>query len=90
VDAGVVTPALVIGAWSHTGFPANEAAERTMYECLARGLSFKVGQGNVLTLGPPLVITYRQLEQAFDILDAALAVVEARMHVAPIPPEEQQ
>ena len=28
-----------------------------MYACLARGLSFKIGQGNVLTLSPPLVIT---------------------------------
>ena len=27
-----------------------------MYHCLANGLSFKVGQGNVLTLSPPLVI----------------------------------
>ena len=27
-----------------------------MYHCLAHGLSFKIGQGNVLTLSPPLVI----------------------------------
>jgi 4-aminobutyrate aminotransferase len=73
-----------------SGAPANDAAERTMYECLARGLSFKVGQGNVLTLGPPLVITAEQLEQAFTMLDAALANVEARMRIAPIPPEASQ
>jgi len=73
-----------------SGDPANEAAERTMYECLARGLSFKVGQGNVLALGPPLVITRDELEQSIAILDAALAAVEARLGIAPIPPEEQQ
>ena len=38
------------------GVPARREAEQVMYECLARGLSFKVGQGNVLTLSPPLVI----------------------------------
>jgi 4-aminobutyrate aminotransferase len=59
------------------GTPARDAAERTMYECLARGLSFKVGQGNVLTLSPPLVIGEADLDRAFDILDAALAAVEA-------------
>jgi 4-aminobutyrate aminotransferase len=59
------------------GSPARDEAERTMYECLARGLSFKVGQGNVLTLSPPLVIEERDLDRALDILDAALAAVEA-------------
>jgi 4-aminobutyrate aminotransferase len=58
-----------------SGAPANEAAERTMYECLARGLSFKVGQGNVLTLGPPLVITSDEMERAILIIDEALTAV---------------
>jgi 4-aminobutyrate aminotransferase len=48
-----------------------------MYGCLARGLSFKVGQGNVITLSPPLVIEEDDLDRAFDILGAALAEVEA-------------
>jgi 4-aminobutyrate aminotransferase len=61
-----------------SGAPAGEVAERTMYECLARGLSFKVGQGNVLTLGPPLVITRAELERATAIIDEALTLVEAR------------
>ena len=56
-----------------TSRPANAMAERTMYESLARGLSFKVGQGNVLTLGPPLVITREQMADAIAILDAALS-----------------
>ena len=58
------------------GTPAREEAERTMYECLARGLAFKVGQGNVLALSPPLVIGRDDLDRAIDILDASLAAVE--------------
>jgi 4-aminobutyrate aminotransferase len=60
------------------GVPARREAEQVMYECLARGLSFKVGQGNVLTLSPPLVITEAELDAALDILDAALTAVQAR------------
>ncbi len=58
------------------GAPARREAEQVMYECLARGLSFKVGQGNVLTLVPPLVIAQADLDRALDILDDALAAVE--------------
>ena len=36
---------------------AADAAQRILYRCLARGLSFKVSSGNVLTLTPPLTIT---------------------------------
>ncbi len=60
------------------GAPARREAEQVMYECLARGLSFKVGQGNVLTLSPPLVIAEAELDAALDILDAALTAVEVR------------
>ncbi len=60
-----------------SGVPAEGEAEQVMYECLARGLSFKVGQGNVLTLAPPLVIAPADLERAVAILDAALGAVEA-------------
>ena len=60
------------------GVPARHEAEQVMYECLARGLSFKVGQGNVLTLSPPLVIARDDLDAALGILDAALTAVEAR------------
>ena len=57
------------------GTPARTEAERVMYECLARGLSFKVGQGNVLALSPPLVIAREDLDRAIDIVDEALAAV---------------
>ncbi len=57
------------------GRPARREAEQTMYECLSRGLAFKVGQGNVLTLSPPLVIGEADLDRAFENLDAALDAV---------------
>src|SRR2546430_16337351 len=59
------------------GRPAPREAEQVMYQCLARGLSFKVGQGNVLTLIPPLIITPEELDQALDIVDTSLSAVEA-------------
>jgi len=60
-----------------SGAPATTAAERAMYGCLARGLSFKVGQGNVLTLGPPLVISRPEIDRAIAIIDAALSAAAA-------------
>jgi 4-aminobutyrate aminotransferase len=62
---------------SHDGRPASREAEQVMYQCLARNLSFKIGQGNVLTLSPPLIIAPEELDQALDIIDAALSAVEA-------------
>ena len=47
-------------------------AEAVMYRCMANGLSFKVGGGNVLTLCPPLTITQAELDSALDILDRAM------------------
>ncbi len=58
---------------ARNGVPARREAEQVMYDCLEHGLSFKVGQGNVLTLSPPLVITPTELECALAIVDAALA-----------------
>ena len=59
------------------GHPASREAEQVMYHCLARGLSFKIGQGNVLTLSPPLIIAPEELDHALDVIDAALSAVEA-------------
>jgi 4-aminobutyrate aminotransferase len=58
------------------GTPARDEAERVMYACLSRGLAFKVGQGNVLTLSPPLVIAESDLARALDILEGAIGDVE--------------
>lgn len=53
-------------------------AEQVMYRCLALGLSFKVSQGNVLQLSPPLIIGRRELSEAIDILEQALSEVSNR------------
>lgn len=51
---------------------ATETAEKIMYECLQNGLSFKVSQGNVLTLAPALTIKKEELEGALQVLENAL------------------
>ncbi len=54
---------------------ATTEAERVMYAALAKGLSFKLTMGNILTLTPPLTITREELDGAFDILDACIGSV---------------
>jgi len=51
---------------------ATAEAEQIMYECLKNGLSFKVSQGNVLQLCPPLIITREELTRAISIIEAAI------------------
>lgn len=51
---------------------AVDEAEKILYYCLENGLSFKISQGNVLTLAPPLIITERELSHALDIVEAAI------------------
>ncbi|MDX8513994.1 (R)-1-hydroxy-2-aminoethylphosphonate ammonia-lyase [Mesorhizobium captivum] len=52
--------------------PARALAEKIYYRCLDEGLSFKISQGNVLTLSPPLVIARADLDKALDIVEAAV------------------
>jgi 4-aminobutyrate aminotransferase len=52
-------------------------AEAVMYECLKNGMSFKVSQGNVLQLSPPLIISRQELTKSIAILEEALSVVSA-------------
>ena len=59
--------------------PAPDAADAVLYAALDRGLSFKTTMGNVLTLGPPLVVTDAQMHLALDILDQALGEVESTL-----------
>lgn len=58
------------------GKPAAAEAERVLYACLRRGLSFKVTGGDTLSLVPPLTVSEEELERAVSILDAALAEAE--------------
>lgn len=53
--------------------PAIDEAEKIMYNCLERGLSFKVSQGNVLQLSPVLTIERSELEKAMEILDKSFS-----------------
>ena len=52
-------------------------AEEVMYRALARGLSFKLTMGNILTLTPPLIITQDEMDNAVAIVDECLTEVEA-------------
>jgi len=56
-----------------TGAKAVAEAERVLYGCLREGLSFKVSQGNVLQLSPPLTITREEWGVAIGIIDRVLA-----------------
>ncbi|WP_245662897.1 aspartate aminotransferase family protein [Endozoicomonas arenosclerae] len=52
-------------------------AEKILYRCLELGLSFKVSQGNVLQLSPPLVIDRSELIRALDIVEQAISEISA-------------
>ena len=54
---------------------ATEEAETVMYEALARGLSFKLTMGNILTLTPALTITEAEMAEAIGIIDECLGLV---------------
>ena len=60
-----------------SGARATDEAERVMYAALARGMSFKVTMGNILTLTPALTITENEMDRALDILDQSLTEVES-------------
>lgn len=54
---------------------AYDEAEAVLYQCLNNGLSFKVSQGNVIQLSPPLIITREQLTEALASFEEAIAKV---------------
>ena len=57
------------------GRPAADEADAVLYHSLARGLSYKVGGGCVLTLCPPLTITRDELDSALDVVEAGIVAV---------------
>ncbi|MDN3616551.1 aspartate aminotransferase family protein [Vibrio gallaecicus] len=54
---------------------AFDEAEATLYQCLNNGLSFKVSQGNVIQLSPPLIISRADLQAALNIFENAIQQV---------------
>ncbi len=66
-----------LGKDRNTREKAVKEAEIVMYECLRNGLSFKVSQGNVLQLSPPLIISREELTTALGILEHALMKASA-------------
>jgi len=64
-----------VGAFG--GRPAEDVAEELLYACLERGLSFKVGAGNVVTLCPPLTIPLDEFDRAFAILDESFTALSS-------------
>ncbi|EHZ2571787.1 aspartate aminotransferase family protein [Vibrio parahaemolyticus] len=54
---------------------AYDEAEAVLYQCLNNGVSFKVSQGNVIQLSPPLIIIREQLTEALAIFEEAIAKV---------------
>ncbi len=65
--------------------PGRELAEQIYYRCLDAGLSFKISQGSVLTLSPPLVISRADLDRALDIVEAAVLEVQRERLCPPVP-----
>jgi 4-aminobutyrate aminotransferase len=61
---------------SKTKERAVDEAEVIMYKCMEKGLAFKTIEGNVITLRPALVINKEEMDDALDILDAAIGEVE--------------
>jgi 4-aminobutyrate aminotransferase len=70
-----ITDVRALGAYFGVQVASAEIAERAMYACLERGLSFKIGGGDVLTLCPPLTIPEADFDRAFAILDEALGTI---------------
>ena len=52
--------------------PAPELAEQIYYRCLDAGLSFKISQGCVLTLSPPMIISKTDFDNALSIVESAI------------------
>ncbi len=46
-----------------------------MYRSLAKGLSFKLTMGSILTLTPPLTITREEMDRALGIIEESLSAL---------------
>ncbi len=57
---------------------ATKEAEFVMYKAMEKGLSFKIIEGNVITLRPALIISQNDMDYALDILEASIREVESQ------------
>ncbi len=71
-DLPGVTDVRGVGLLLGVELDSADRAEAVLYRCLSAGLSFKVGQGRVLVLAPPLNIEAGDLWWALDVVCAAL------------------
>jgi 4-aminobutyrate aminotransferase len=68
---------VVLGSSHGSDSRAAELAERVMYSCFSKGLSFKITMGNILTLTPALTISRLEMDRALAILEAAITEAES-------------
>ncbi|WP_343758232.1 aminotransferase class III-fold pyridoxal phosphate-dependent enzyme [Clostridium oceanicum] len=54
----------------------NSIAEKILYYCLNKGLSFKIGSGNCLIFHPPLIVEEEELLFAFNLIDEAIKTLK--------------
>jgi len=59
----------------YEGQPATEQADAVLYRSFAQGLSYKISDGNVLSLCPPLTISDEAMQRAIDIVSEAIRAV---------------
>ncbi len=78
---GIRSIGLLIGieVWDESSERSATRAEAIFYECLAQGLSFKVSQGNILTLAPPLNLSIEEAMDSMRILEQAIHTVSSRL-----------
>jgi len=55
--------------------PASDFADKVLYRCLSKGLSFKTTMGNILTFTPSLITNQEQIHTAMDIVDLSIQEV---------------
>ncbi len=81
--AGLTTVRDIRGAGLLIGIELNDAdlAETVLYQCLTAGLSFKIGQGKVLVLAPPLNVDEADL---YNALDGIIHAIRASPHTDPV------
>ena len=58
------------------GNAANDDAELVLYRSLERGLSYKVSDGNVLSLGPPLTVSDEEMDFATGVLSEVIRMAQ--------------